>query len=300
MQIFTLKNKLILTNNCECDYIDYFCLMKFLKFIFSAYINSSIHVAFAVCSLAGITCLEFDVKLSLNLLGFIFFGTVSGYNFVKYASVYRKRFKELFIYLKVIQIASVISLLYFAFQLSWIILIVFGGFATLTFLYTIPLLKRKNLRNFTRLKITIVAFVWAGVTVLAPILNEGISLDLDIWLTFFQRFFIVFTLTLPFEIRDLQYDEITLETLPQRVGIKKTKVIGILMLFFVMLLELFKDFIQLNHLFSLEISLIVLLVFLLNSNKNQSNYLSSFWVEGIPIIWFGIFGLLQYYFDISW
>ena len=36
----------------------------------------------------------------------------------------------------------------------------------------------------------------------------------------------VFVLTLPFEIRDLQYDDSTLETLPQRVGVKKTKIIG--------------------------------------------------------------------------
>lgn len=273
--------------------------MKFLKLIFNSYVNSSVHVAFAVCSLVGITSLEYDIKLSYNLLGFVFFGTVSGYNFVKYASVYKKHFNELYLYLKVVQIVSIIALLYFALKLPWIILICFGGFAALTILYTIPLLKNKSLRNYTGLKITIVAFVWAGVTVLMPVINVEILIDVDVWITFFQRFLIVFVLTLPFEIRDLKYDELTLETLPQRVGVKKTKVIGVLMIFLIMLMEFFKDSIKLNYLFSLGISLVTLLVFLLNSEKKQSKYYSSFWVESIPILWFGTFSLFQYYFDIS-
>tara|TARA_R110000787_G_scaffold8495_4_gene28682 strand:- start:2811 stop:3581 length:771 start_codon:yes stop_codon:yes gene_type:complete len=256
-------------------------------------------VAFAVCSLVGVTCLEYDIKIAANLLGFIFFGTVTGYNFVKYAAVILKRYHELYFHLKVIQITSVIALFYFGFQLSWFVLTVFGSFAMLTFLYAIPFIKHKNLRNLTGIKITIVAFVWAGVTVLIPILNEGVLLEVDIWLTFCQRFLFVFVLTLPFEIRDLQYDESTLETLPQRVGVKKTKIIGVVILVLVLLLELFKDLINHNHLLSLGIIMSVLLVFLLNSEKKQSKYFSSFWVESIPILWFGIISFLQFYFDIS-
>ena len=109
----------------------------------------------------------------------------------------------------------------------------------------------------------------------------------------------MFVLTLPFEIRDLQYDESTLETLPQRVGVKKTKIIGVVILVLVLLLELFKDLINHNHLLSLGIIMSVLLVFLLNSEKKQSKYFSSFWVESIPILWFGIISFLQFYFDIS-
>tara|TARA_B100000809_G_scaffold266617_1_gene330286 strand:+ start:4674 stop:5495 length:822 start_codon:yes stop_codon:yes gene_type:complete len=273
--------------------------MKFINFLLNTYVNTSVHVAFAVCSLVGVTCLEYDINIAANLLGFVFFGTVTGYNFVKYAAVTTKRYNELRFHLKVIQLVSVIALLYFSFQLSWVVLIFFGSFAILTFLYAIPLLKNKNLRNLTGIKITIVAFVWAGVTVLIPIINEGVFLDLDIWLTFFQRFLFVFVLTLPFEIRDLQYDESSLETLPQRVGVKKTKVTGVVMLVLVLLLELFKDSIKFNDLVSLGIIIIVLLVFLLNSKKKQSKYFSSFWVESIPVLWFGIISFLQFYFDIS-
>lgn len=273
--------------------------MKFLNFLFNIYINTSLHVAFAVCSLVGITYLEFDVNISYNLLGFVFFGTIVGYNFVKYAAIYKKRFAEMYLHLKIIQTVSVLALFYFTMQLTGIIIVVFGGFALLTFLYAIPLLKNKNLRNVTGLKITIVAVVWAGVTVLIPLINKSVMLDMDFWITLIQRFLFVFALTLPFEIRDLQFDDLTLETLPQRVGVKKTKIIGTLMLLFMMLIELFKDSINLNYLISMVVVIVVLILFLWNSEKKQSNYFSSFWVESIPILWFGIFSLFQIYFDIS-
>ena len=273
--------------------------MKILNFLFNIYINSSLHVALAVCSLVGITYLEFDVNVSYNLLGFIFFGTIVGYNFVKFAAIYKKRFMDMYLHLKVVQIFSVLALFYFSIQLTGIVLVVFGGFALLTFLYAIPLLKYKNLRKITGLKITIVAIVWAGVTVLIPLINENVMLDMDSWITFFQRFLFVFVLTLPFEIRDLQFDDLTLETLPQRVGVKKTKIIGILLLVIMMLIELFKDSINLYYLISMFVVTVVLILFLWNSEKKQSNYFSSFWVESIPILWLGILSFFQFYFDIS-
>ena len=57
--------------------------MNILKKIFSFYINSSLHVAIAVCAFAMITVIEFDLELSKSVIGFIFFGTVFGYNFIK-------------------------------------------------------------------------------------------------------------------------------------------------------------------------------------------------------------------------
>ncbi len=273
--------------------------MKFLKYLFNLYINSSIHVALAVCSLVGITCLEFNIDFSKTLFGFVFFGSITGYNFVKNASNYRLRFNAMNVNLKIIQIVSFFAMIFFAMQLSNSSLVVIGLFALLTFLYAIPILKNKNLRNFTGLKIAIVAVVWAGVTVLIPLINESVELDLDNWLSFIQRFLFVFVLTLPFEIRDLQIDDLTLGTLPQRVGIKKTKTIGVILLIVASLIELFKDDISLNYIVSFGIISLVLVLFLLNSEKKQSNYFSSFWVESIPILWFGIFSLFQFYFDIS-
>ena len=93
--------------------------MSFLKNSFNFYINSSIHVAIAVCSFVGVTLIEFDISISNDLLGFIFFGTITGYNFVKYAKSIRTRFVDLYLYLKIIQVLSLVALLYFSLQISF-------------------------------------------------------------------------------------------------------------------------------------------------------------------------------------
>ena len=57
--------------------------MQSLKRLFDFYINSSIHVALAVSSLVYITILEFHLKLDIEIILFVFFATITGYNFVK-------------------------------------------------------------------------------------------------------------------------------------------------------------------------------------------------------------------------
>src|SRR5690606_14294234 len=72
----------------------YFCIMIKIKRVLDFYINSSIHVALAVVSLVLITCVKFDIEAENNLLFFIFFATITGYNFVIYfglAKFYHRR-----------------------------------------------------------------------------------------------------------------------------------------------------------------------------------------------------------------
>jgi len=266
--------------------------MRILKNIFKFYINSSIHVAIAVCALVGVTVIEFNTSITNDLLGFIFFGTIVGYNFVKYAEIIRTRFVELYLYLKIVQVLSLVALLYFSLQISFFTGVISGGFAILTFFYAVPLLKSRNLRSITGLKIIIVATVWSGVSLMLPLVDVGIELNATIWIGFVQRLLFVFVLTLPFEIRDLNSDELALGTLPQRVGVFQTKLIGsgLLALFF--LLEFFKNESNWKHIICYGLISVVLMGFLLFSKRNQVKYYASFWVESIPIIWFGMMFLL--------
>lgn len=276
--------------------------MKFLNNIFRFYINSSIHIALSVCSLVAITALEFNFSVSKELYWFCFFGTITGYNFVKYAEVARLKHKSLDASLRTIQIFSFfcfIALCYFMFQLSFKTLLVTSAFAFLTFFYAVPFLMSKNLRSLVGIKILIVAVVWAGVTVIIPVVNEEIILQTEVGLTFFQRVLFVLALTLPFEIRDLKYDESALGTLPQKTGIFYTKIIGILLLGFVFLLQFFKQEWNLNYVVSIGVISGVLTVVLFFSKKRQSLYFASFWVEGIPILWLGLLLAFKYYFAIS-
>lgn len=120
--------------------------MQVLKRVFDFYINSSIHVALAVCCLTYITLLEFDLVINFSLLLFTFFSTITGYNFVKYFGLAKFHHRSLAAWLKYIQIFSFfsfIALIYFSFKLEIKTLYYLGALGIITFLYAIPFCLKK-------------------------------------------------------------------------------------------------------------------------------------------------------------
>jgi hypothetical protein len=99
-----------------------------------------------------------------------------------------------------------------------------------------------------------------------------------------QRFLLVIVWMLPFEIRDLQYDKISLQTVPQKIGVPNTKRLGLALLMIALVLE-FLCSPGVMHRNVFMIVFFITLVFLMRAKVNQSRYYSSFWVESIPIIW---------------
>ncbi|MCX7550744.1 hypothetical protein [Xanthomarina sp. F2636L] len=277
--------------------------MSLLKQIFIFYLDSSIHVALSVFALSWITLLEFQIPYDGTVLYFIFFASISGYNFVKYFGLARFHHRSLTSWLKLIQLFSFLCFIlmcYYALQLEFKTLIIILIFGVITFLYAIPFLpkkviydKHKNLRNISGLKVYIIALVWAGVTVVLPLLNNNIHINADVIITAIQRFVFVTVLMFPFEIRDLNYDSLKLATIPQQIGVKKTKITGVLLLMVFFFLEFFKN--ELNNYGALVLLIITLitLLFLIFASRKQRPYYSSFWVEAIPIYW--LLGLLLFF-----
>lgn len=268
--------------------------MKILKQLFNFYINSSIHVALSVVSLTWITLLEYNILLDEFLIFFIFFATISGYNFVKYFGLAKFHHRSLASWLKAIQFFSLFSFLfmcYCATKLNLNVLIWIAGLGLMTFFYAVPFLPKRfifennNLRNVGGLKVYLIALVWMGVTVMLPVINNNFTINTDVILTSVQRFAFIIVLMLPFEIRDLRYDSLKLATIPQKIGMKHTKTIGVLLIVFFFLLELFKEEINVKNFVVLALISILMGLFLVNSKKNQGKYYSSFWVEALPIFW---------------
>ncbi|MFD2915985.1 UbiA prenyltransferase family protein [Psychroserpens luteus] len=277
--------------------------MRALKTIFDFYIYSSIHVALAVFALSWVTLLQFDMEYDENVLYFIFFASITGYNFVKYFGLAKFHHRSLAKWLKMIQVFSGICFVimgYFALKLELNTLIYIGVFGLATFLYAIPIIpkkifldKKKNLRSIGGLKVYIIAVVWTGVTVFLPLLNNEFDITDDIIIIAIQRFIFVLVLMFPFEIRDLNYDSLKLATIPQKIGVKQTKLVGLFLLIVFYLLNYFKDDINTTVLASYFIISSITLLFLVFSKQNQSKYYSAFWVESLPLVWLGILFMIR-------
>lgn len=182
---------------------------------------------------------------------------------------------------------------YFAWLLPLRILLFFVPFGLLTFLYAVPFLSgfQKNLRSIGYLKIIVVAIVWAGTTVLLPIYANESSFTSEMYLMLIQRFLLVMILILPFDIRDVQYDAISLQTIPKKIGVENTKKFGYVLLLLCLVLEFMIS--PNSHFRMAFLGMFFLLLFLLmRAQVNQSKYYSSFWVEAVPILWLFLLFLL--------
>ena len=263
--------------------------MKVFKWIIDFYINSSIHVALSCYLLVRMTQFMFHISEETTIANFAFFGTILGYNFVKYDALARVKKLQMRNELKAIAFLSFLALIfgtYYFFQLQRTTQVVAVCFLGLTLLYTLPFFpNRKNARNWKGFKIYIVALCWVGATLILPILNAEIPITIDFYLKCVQRFVLIFVLILIFEIIDLQFDDPNLQTVPQQIGVKQTKIIGMLLLVLFYFLEFLKhDFIQKQLLVNLVL-VATISVFLLFANEIRSKYYSSFWVESIPVFW---------------
>lgn len=259
--------------------------------LFELYIKASLHVALAVTALALVTMYELGISADPYLLGFIFSSTVVSYNFTKYLFVFTVGADRSGALLKRVGVFSALAfavMCILLFRLPLDVLLLAAVFGAITIAYAVPISEgRRNLRSIYGIKIAVIALVWAGVTVVLPVMNHGIeSLPvLEVGVESLQRLLFVAVLILPFDIRDYRYDDSELGTLPQLIGVRESKVLGIVLLISCVVLEGI-----LNPVYSASFVIFCLIaavaaVMVRRSMMIQSRYFASFWVEGIPIFW---------------
>lgn len=258
--------------------------MRNLKVLFDFYIYSSIHVALAIYSLVRVTQVSLQLSLDESLSTMIFFGTIVGYNFLKYFEAFQKGSFTLTNnrYLLGLTFLSLIATIYCFLQLNQSFQIYFIKIALLVALYPF-------LRKFGFWKLFLVSFCVTAITVYAPIIEQGLF-TVDQKFTLIQRFLIVISLVIPFEILDSETDDKSLKTLPQRFGISTTKLFGVILLFPFVFLEFFKN--------TFEISTVVIALiaglFIGFTSLKRDKYYTSFWLESVPITWWVLLVLERY------
>lgn len=257
----------------------------FIKIV-NFYIFSNTHVAISASLLVKITLLQFNIHENTTVW-FVFFATLLSYNIIRFIRLSETvNWYNLWVlkYKKALYLISGISfivILYLSLDLKIKSLLLLTPFSLITLFYTFPL-KKYELRSISGLKLLLIAVSWAGITVLFPLIEYDIPLN-D-YALFLQRFLFIIAITIPFDIRDLNYDNANLKTLPQQLGLKKTKYVGLLALLLFCGLAFFRQ-----HQFVTTCIITVLSTLLLMfSTDKQSKYYSAFFVEALPIVWYGL------------
>lgn len=274
--------------------------MELLKRIFTFYIFSNLHVSLAAFSLTKITLIDFGIHENTTPT-LVFFATFISYNFIRYMKL-SEIYDDLSYWLKVNQILMIVLnliglviLLLLALNLRFKAFLILIPFALVIFFYVIPFRKgNKNLRNIASFKLSLIAVSWAGVTVLFPLLNQDIVFSGDVWIVFIQRFLFILAIAIPFDIRDLKLDAAQLKTLPQSIGVLKSKLIGVLSLsLFFMLTFFLASGDSLKWITNLLIA-VASVILLILANKDQKRFYSSFWVDALPVFWLILIIILSF------
>ncbi|MEX0996213.1 MAG: hypothetical protein WDZ45_04105 [Flavobacteriaceae bacterium] len=269
--------------------------MRVLKILFNFYIQSSIHVAFGILALTLLTGIYLNLQIDYYLLGFVFFAAISGYNFVKYFGIAKWYHKRLTTSLKSIQVFSFFSFFAMVFffwnlPIAVQVIAILSGFLTL--LYAVPLQRKwKNFRSIPGIKLLLIALVLILTTVFMPAFYAESEINFPVIVLCLLRFFWVLVLILPFEIRDLQVDSISLGTIPQKLGVVKTKIFGSILLGIIAFGEIYFNAIFSNSFWVVLTVFLVTGFVLWRSSEKRSFYFTAFWVEAIPVGWF----ILEYF-----
>ena len=217
---------------------------------------SSVFISFCAYSLTIETYLLARIPVSVPVTIFVFLACLFTYNLSSVQSILRhpqqkgnqtskvwsQRHKRMLAGTGIASIAAA-AVIYFSFQLKinlWFLL----HLALISIGYTIPIIYKakvvKPLRSVPLLKVFLIAYVWAAVTVLFPLMDAGMHVwEAETLLLFLRRFLFILALALLFDIRDYTYDRTTNTlTFPGWIGVQNTRLFSLALLLLYVLLSM--------------------------------------------------------------
>lgn len=220
-----------------------------LKKIANHLIYSQFLIALCSVCLSAQTYLLINNKVIIfdSLLLLIFCATMMGYllpriyaisNYTKPLTKWQVFLLEREKWLKGLLISLFLSCCFLFFLQKWQVQLVLFFCGLLTIAYSLPLFQWKGerikLRNMGISKIFLISFVWMVSTVFLPILQAEKSIFPPYVLAMcLERFLFIFVITLPFDIRDMRYDQARkLTTIPLYLGMEKSRKLCYIILFF--------------------------------------------------------------------
>ena len=263
-----------------------------ISFLEKYLIKTNIWVAICFTALLVFFQLGLYEKI-ISVWGIVFFGTLAIYNFSRIQSLqdfflFKSENQSQIILILIGLIGTLICVVLRGFELKTFLYLGVLGFVS--FCYSLPF-SGLGLRMIPFLKLFLIAFVWAGSSIgLLLVVHE----DLFAYkFLFISVFLFVVGITIPFDIRDSDSDERQLKTIPQVIGVKYAKTLSIISLILSSIL-FWVEFGEWNILVkSWMITILISIVFVINSSEKRKDFYYSFWIESCSLIPLIIYFLFQ-------
>jgi len=191
-----------------------------------------------------------------------------------------------------------LSCTYFINPYCFIILIPMGG---LSVFYVIPIIpfysKSPTLRDLPYLKIFIIAIVWSIAIVWLPLIDThfGFISRNEFVIAMIQNFLFVIAITLPFDVRDIEFDKSNnLKTIPQLLGIKSSIVLSFILL--VTSIYLLYNLPIGDYFYALLIGHSITMIIISFSKKERTELFFAGLIEGTVLILYGCVLITDYFF----
>ena len=232
-----------------------------------------------------------------DIIVFLFFSTLSCYNFQRIAKQKQTNHnysKWISKYIKLIKtiifISGIVSVFYFLkFEIRTQIFIICVSLISILYPFI--------LRAIPYIKIFLISIIWTASISIALIFEENVRIDIDLILFITIIFLFVFSITIPFDIRDIKYDNKKLKTLPMVIGEQKSKILSLSALIISLFLY---SYFFINHKLFLSqyigvvffLSLVTIMIY--KVNKEGDDFYVSFWIESTSIIFCLILALTSW------
>lgn len=273
--------------------------MFWFKKIADFFLFSNIFVAYCVVAL----CMSTEFLLghySYTIKCVVFFASLFTYNFQRLVPVTVQKevsFRQQWLQqnkflLWLITVFSAIATVYFSLSLSYNSLRILLPLGVIAFMYPLPLMywngRWWRLREVPGVKIFLIAFLWALVSVGLLVEEHQIGWTTDVWLLFIHRLCFVFAIAIPFDICDLKYDSLQMKTIPIVFGEEKARYIACAALgtyeLLVIIQFIFGDIIGVRALIALLCTSAATAYLMIKSTSDKGEYHFAFWVEGTSVL----------------
>lgn len=163
--------------------------------------------------------------------------------------------------------------------------------SVLGLLYTWKFIRGNALRDIPHIKIHLIAITWVLIAAVWPLMREDKSI-LDYTELLIALYFIMIAIIIPFDIRDLGYDDLKKKTTPQLIGVKWSKIVAAIILSLGYALTTLYDYGFLKNSFY-YISFVGFFFLIIKSKPERKEMYFSGWIDGW-ILFFGLMFLFAY------